>query len=158
MNFPSWTFSVHSWATGERPGDGEPHREHWTPTLSSPSQGGGGGADHSPELGSRGPVLPWPGSPQTLPKPGVCRGVGLTAGGRGSLRGLQWALKGSRILSHPWLGADRACLGTLGTPAHTTTGPPSGTRGSPTDFVDTRGHRASPRDTSPSKARADPTP
>lgn len=90
-----------------------------------------GGADHSPELGLRGPVLPWPGSPQTLPKPGVCRGVGFTAGGRGSLRGLQWALKGSRILSHPWLGTDRACLGTLGTPAHTTTGPPSGTGGSP---------------------------
>lgn len=80
--------------------------------------------------------------------------MGFTAGGRGSLRGLQWALKGSRILSHPYLGTDRACLGTLGTPAHTMTGPPSGTRGSPTDFLDTRGHRASPRDTPPSKARA----
>lgn len=70
-----------------------------------------------------------------------------------SPRSLQWAPEGSGTRSHPWPGADQACLETP-REAHSHQGRVTlGNWGLPTDFPDTQGQHVSPGDMPPSTAR-----
>lgn len=63
LNFPSWTFSVHSWASGQQGDEGRPCPGTLDPDAPTPRPG----ADLRPELGPGRPVLVWPGSQNPLP-------------------------------------------------------------------------------------------
>lgn len=62
LNFPSWTFSVHSWARGRQVREERLARGRWAPTPHTPAGWG------TPEAGTgpRCPVLLWSGSQNPL--------------------------------------------------------------------------------------------
>ena len=140
LNFPSWTFRVHSWVSGEQQVDLE-HPCLGMPDPSTPTPAAwGGGQTQALNYQPGCPVALWSGS-QTPSPHRVCRRQGACHLSDSGVCSGHWGW----ILSDPWPGVYPRCSGK---PAHTKRGPPSGMRAS-SGCLDTQGHQASPRGMSP---------
>lgn len=124
LNFPSCTFSVHSWGAGAARRGQRPRLGTLGPTALTAR------ADLRPELGPRRPVLLWPGSQNPPARCGVPASHS-RRGRSGHTRTLGfWGWRPPGPASGPWgkpahtegPQAPTSCLGTRGCPA-----PPRGT-------------------------------